>query len=312
VPRIRRRVVPKSPAGKPVELHGGQFGNEVGPLVDGRLGDPKGRGDRSPPAVKANRVRRKHRRRLQHTVSGTVKGTVMAAGYNRVANKQQALEGDLSLAKLVRDARKAANLTQPELAKRIGVTTAAISEIERGRTKTLKAKMAEGLNRILGIPSDVLAGRRASPMGGGVYSPAVGQDGPHISRVRIVGSAHVNSSGEWLRLELPALPSHALEIPSEDPSAYAIRILGDAFHPRVKAGEYLVLEPQHQIEPGDEVHVTLRDGRSMLREVAWRKDGETALNGVVDRHQRLTVSDDEIIAIHYVAAITKHSRFRAE
>lgn len=123
-----------------------------------------------------------------------------------------------------------------------------------------------------------------------------------------MGSAHGSPSGEWEKPTFPADIGDSLDYPSTDPNAYALRITGDAFHPRVKSGEYLVLEPGRTLQPGDEVLVRTSAGKSYLREFAYQRDGQTALNGIVDRHSRLTLQSNEIEYMHYVAAIAKASR----
>jgi transcriptional regulator with XRE-family HTH domain len=278
--------------------------------VDSRNRNPKRQRNRATASVEGENVGGKHRKQLQHIGTAQRKSAVITETYNPSPVDIETGEV-VSLGKIVRERRKALKMTQGELGRRIGNLTAqAISEIEQDRTKIPSGATAEGLHRVLGIPLDTIVGKRhLRGTSAASYSQA-GQIEPSLYRtVRIVGEALASSTGEWLVLK-PASHGTELDFPSEDRDAYSIRIEGDAFHPRVKSGEYLVIEPGRDLAAGDEVLVTLKDGRSLLRELAWRREGSTALNSLVDGH-RMTVLDSEIKTIHYVAAIVKASRVRA-
>jgi phage repressor protein C with HTH and peptisase S24 domain len=309
VTRVKRRVVSKPTGRHPIQSEGGQLGNEPGPLVNSGARDAKGIGGGLAAAVEGENVVGGHGNELQHAVYSAVKGAVSAPHYN--IDPEDDPGGDVDLGTLVKERRKAMGLSQPKLAKLIGgITTSAISEIERGRTKSLSGKMQEGLHRVLGIPLHLLARKRlftTSASETTMYS----QPGQFLQRVAIVGSAQLDTTGEWRALDPPQHVGSALDFPSDDPDAYAIQIHGDAYHPRVKSGEYLVLEPGHAVSPGDEVLVAHVDGRSMIRELAYRRDGQTALNNL-SGSLRTTLSDRDVRHIHYVAAIVKATRYREE
>lgn len=307
MPRIKRRVISKATGRKPIKPGGGQLGHHAPPLIDRGPRNTESGGDRLAAAVEGQDVAGLHRTALQHAVSEPVKGAVSAPQYN--AGSPGELGDEVNLGQIVKERREAMGLSQPKLAKLIGgVTTAAISEIERGRTKSLSGKMQEGLHRVLGIPLSVLARKRIFSSSSTVYS----SPGKNLQRVAILGTAHVEISGEWRILSPPPHLGAALDFPSDDPNAYAIQIIGDAFHPRVKSGEYLVLEPGHPVSPGDEVLVEHVDGRSMLRELAYQRDGQTALNTLNGQHARSTFFDKDLLHVHYIAAIVKASRYRDE
>lgn len=61
--------------------------------------------------------------------------------------------------------REARGLSQPELAKRIGISQPSLFNIENGRTKTLRGKTLAGLCRELGTtPEVILEGKRTASM----------------------------------------------------------------------------------------------------------------------------------------------------
>src|ERR687888_1913642 len=60
------------------------------------------------------------------------------------------------LALTVRTARQRAHLTQAELARRVGVSRAAIAELEAGRIQQPRAAVFARLSAVLGIPAALL------------------------------------------------------------------------------------------------------------------------------------------------------------
>lgn len=91
--------------------------------------------------------------------------------------------------------------------------------------------------------------------------------------------------------------------PSADPNAYALRVRGDSMQPRIRPGEIIVVEPNRSPEPGDDVLVKCRDGRKMVKQLLYRRTGEVVLGSINQRHNQVTVSVEEIEALHFVAGI---------
>ena len=131
------------------------------------------------------------------------------------------------------------------------------------------------------------------------------------SRVPVMGTAQIDAEGHWLGLEHPAgARGGYLDVPSTDQNAYAVRVIGDALSPRIRSGEFILCEPGHPYAPGDEVLIELKDGRSMVQEFLYERDGSVTLHSINDGKGRLTVQVDEIAKIHFIGAIVKSSRWR--
>ena len=60
------------------------------------------------------------------------------------------------LALAVRSAREGLHLTQAELARRVGISRAAIAELEAGRIQQPRAAVFARLSAVLGIPAALL------------------------------------------------------------------------------------------------------------------------------------------------------------
>ena len=94
-----------------------------------------------------------------------------------------------SLSERVKKARKAAGLSQAEMSRRLGISTAAMSMIETGQTKTLKASTLTALERVTGYSGEWLVSGRGPEKGGTssqvdrIYKALVALPPEHRARV---------------------------------------------------------------------------------------------------------------------------------
>ncbi|WP_250489955.1 S24 family peptidase [Caballeronia sp. INML2] len=131
--------------------------------------------------------------------------------------------------------------------------------------------------------------------------------------IPVVGMAQLGDNGYWADLEYPVGHGEGyVTFPTNDPDAYALRCEGDSMRPRIKAGEFVVVEPNHEIEPGDEVLVKSIDGRVMVKEFLYRRSGRTHLISTNDAHPPVAFTDEEIEKMHYVAGIAKRAMWRPD
>jgi transcriptional regulator with XRE-family HTH domain len=215
----------------------------------------------------------------------------------------------VKLAELVRTLRERRGLSQEELGRRIGISKAAISSIEIGRTKSLRGSTLTGLARELGVNPDELTGKKFHRRDELPYIQPRGSNVTTIRRIAVLGTASADASGIWLALG-PERTGGFILHESTDPDVYSVRITGDAYHPRIKSGEFVVCEPGHEVGPGDEVLVKLLSGASLVREFAFERDGVIAFNGINNGTSRRSIPASEIEFMHYVSAICKPSRYR--
>lgn len=97
--------------------------------------------------------------------------------------------------------------------------------------------------------------------------------------------------------------SACVEFSSKDREAYALRIRGNSMRPRIKGGEFVIIEPNIEAQSGDDVIVQRADGRRMVKELLYIRDGEIVLGSINNASRPITLSLEEIEAIHYIAAI---------
>ena len=132
------------------------------------------------------------------------------------------------------------------------------------------------------------------------------------TKVPVVGTAKLGADGFYVELESPTgFGDGYVEHYSADANAYGVRVKGDSMHPAIKHGQVVVVEPNGQLVPGENVLVALRDGRKMVKElVTGRPDSITLVS--VNGGDRLTIQREEVEFIHAVAAVVSASKWRPE
>lgn len=115
--------------------------------------------------------------------------------------------------------------------------------------------------------------------------------------VRVPIAGDVRAEHGHLLLGLLDVPSDAVDYPTIDVEAYALRVIGDALAPRYRAGEFIVLEPSFKPQPGDDVLVRCKNGRVHLCPLAWQRDGMIQLYG---ESGPTTFQMSEVEAVHTV------------
>ena len=129
-----------------------------------------------------------------------------------------------------------------------------------------------------------------------------------FTEVPIVGGAQLGNGGHWTNMQYPVgFGDGYISWPTRDPDAYALRCTGDSMKPRIKDGEYVVVEPNHQYLPGDEVLIVTKDERAMIKTYLYERDEEVMVMSINEEHLPIKFSLSEIESIHYVAGIAKPS-----
>ena len=164
----------------------------------------------------------------------------------------------VNLSARLKAARQHANLRQKELADRVGVNQAVISNIERGIAGS--SKRLPEIARACGVSLDWLTlgtgdmvprrlgvADEAAPYGDDVSpGPAVSGQIPIISYVQ---------AGEFCEAEDPFEPGVADEWlpfrpPGAGPRTYALRVDGESNFPRIRNGEIVIVDPDRAPDSG--------------------------------------------------------------
>lgn len=131
--------------------------------------------------------------------------------------------------------------------------------------------------------------------------------------IPVVGMAQLGDNGFWADIEYPVGHGDGfVDVPTKDKDAYALKCKGDSMRPRIKDGEFVVVEPNHQIQPGDEVLVKAKDGRVMVKEFLYNRAGRVHLISVNENHPPMAIAEGDIEKMHYVGWIAKPSAWRPD
>lgn len=93
------------------------------------------------------------------------------------------------------------------------------------------------------------------------------------------------------------------DVRATDPQAYGLKVRGDSMRPRIRSGEYIVVEPNVEVNPGDDVVVRFTDKKAVVKELLWIRDGDVCLGSVNNDTKPMTCPLSSIESIHRVAAI---------
>ncbi len=123
-----------------------------------------------------------------------------------------------------------------------------------------------------------------------------------MRKIPVVGEVKGGDDGYLEELEYPVGHGEGFVLyPTNDPNAYAVRVRGDSMHPRYRAGEFVIVEPNIEPQEGDDVVVACTNGKKMLKQLNWRRDGEIQLLSINNGYGPLTVYEHEIQTIQLVA-----------
>ncbi len=124
--------------------------------------------------------------------------------------------------------------------------------------------------------------------------------------VAVVGTAQLGDDGHFCELEYPVGHGDGhIDWRTKDANAYALRCKGESMKPRIRHGEFVVIEPNRPVTPGDEVLVRSEDGRVMVKQLAFIRDGMVHLDSVNEAHPRISIEESQVKALHYMAGIAK-------
>lgn len=227
-----------------------------------------------------------------------------------------------NLRQLIMEEAKAgqAHGAQARVAERIGTNPAYLSQILSEKTKAeLGDRLARQIEQAFGkdhgwmdVPQRPAPSVREDSHGY-VISPELGIT---IVSVPIVGRAIAtpDQDGYFTDGDFPVGHGDGfIPWPSRDPNAYALRVKGDSMQPRIRPGEYLIVEPNRGVAPGDDVVVQLKNGRKMVKQLLLMRAGELTLGSINQAHHQVTIALEDLEgAPQFIAAIAPRTSYIRE
>lgn len=204
--------------------------------------------------------------------------------------------------------RKELGINQEDIAEELGVNQSAVSHYLNG-VNPLNPNAVATFAKILQVNASEISPSIAKQ----IISLAKSTD-DEIEYIGVMPTGVVKVIGEaFLGVDgaVDMIESHNgwLKIYSDDVDAYGLKVKGDSMWPRIQSGEYVVVEPNTSIRPGDEVFVRTIEGHNMIKIFNKTRDGDYQFTSINNAHKPITLDSDQVDKMHYVAAIVKPTKY---
>ncbi len=128
-------------------------------------------------------------------------------------------------------------------------------------------------------------------------------------RVPVVGTAKMGDNGYFEDFSwVPGAGDGHIEIQTQDPNAYCLRVRGMSMHPAIRDGWYVLIEPNGQPREGEYVLLKLRNGKKMVKELLFRRPGSIQVMSV-NGEERFTVELEDLEDMQPVGAVVSPSKW---
>lgn len=202
-----------------------------------------------------------------------------------------------------------ADINQPDLAAQSGVPQPTINKILSGTSKHPTVGNVSKLAGFFGVTMEQMFG--ADPLletGDSTGKPIMPRPS-FVRQVPIIGqSALMDEGAIWSRMEVSIEAKNPyIQWISRDTKVYALRCTGDSMMPRLRPGEYIIVEPSTEYGPGSEVLIKGIDGRVMLKQFLYQQESGITVYSINENQAPVRIPMTEIEQIDYVAGIAKPS-----
>lgn len=192
----------------------------------------------------------------------------------------------MSIGQRIKESRRVLGMSQSDLAKKVGLTQATMSDLENDKSK--------GTARIGSIATALKV--RALWLETGRGLPNSEGDSDELSsdrfnsRTTLVVQPNVDG---WLEV---VFKNNGTEYPLLDipDSAFFVKIQGDGLGERLSSGDTLIVESKVKRLAGDIVLTELKDGRRGLWRLRFTRNEETVYDPLDKRGETLTVANSDI------------------
>lgn len=228
----------------------------------------------------------------------------------------------MSLSERIKLAMDQAGLSQTGLARACGIKPPSVHGWLSGKAKFLRGENLLRAASALGVRQEWLASgvgpMRGSEMPASLASVALSGDGeledaPPIRRkpqlIPVVGRVQAGDDG-LLHIDDVDHVEGYLSWYANCPEAYALRIRGESMSPRYLPGEFVGVDPCAEVLPSDEVIVSLKDGRRMIKRLLWSRDDQACFESVNKNYPNIVLDCQEIERLHLVLGHIPKSAFK--
>ncbi len=162
----------------------------------------------------------------------------------------------------LKNARKAARLTQAELASKIGITQSGYSDWERGETKIDSASLAK-LSEILEVSIDYLVGKTNSPGNKYIRIPVLG---------RVAAGIPIDAIEEIIDWEDISATA------ATDGEYFGLVIKGRSMEPKISDGDTVIVRKQPDVRDGEIAVVLVNGDEGTVKKIKKGPHGVTLIS----------------------------------
>lgn len=133
-----------------------------------------------------------------------------------------------------------------------------------------------------------------------------------FKNVPVVGVAELCDNGQTVKLERElgaATTCGIIKFSSVSKKSYAIKCIGNAMRPRIRDGEYVIIDPFIEALPGSEVLITLTDGLVMIMTLLYISNDRAYLMSVNESFHPKSYLMSDIESMHSVTGIAKEAHW---
>lgn len=196
-----------------------------------------------------------------------------------------------------------------ELSKKVNLQQSTLHRLLTGEVKDPKYTTLKYLADYFHIAATDLIEKDLTAQPEGAHSAV--PDNLHalvLHTVPVLGNTQLGHGGYWSDMQYPVGNGDGfLRWPSSDREVYALKCVGDSMMPRIKEGEFVIVEPNQAFHPGDEVLVVTCNGEVMVKTFLFKRDGYYHLLPVNEDHAPIRLAVQDVAQMQYVAGIAKSS-----
>lgn len=205
--------------------------------------------------------------------------------------------------------KKQLGLSQASIAEDLGKSQGAVAHWLNGKLP-LNAKAVAGFARLLQVNAADISpsiAREFTEHAATVSSAMSLED--YAKRVMVIESISPDENG----IISSTTPLDGwVTIDDDNSQAFALEVKGNALWPRVKSGEFIVIERGTRVQAGDDVYIVLKNGQRLLKTLTPSRTNDLQVSDIAGKQTLPQVLDsNDIKDVYFLSAIIKPTRYRA-
>ncbi|PHM39291.1 phage repressor protein [Xenorhabdus mauleonii] len=193
-----------------------------------------------------------------------------------------------------------------ELSKRVKMQQSTLHRMVTGEVKDPKYTVLKNIADFFGIsPIDLIECDLQAPKQTTIVEIGDEYYTQNFTNIPVRGDIVISDMEECLGSPTNEESNHYLRWPSYDKDVYAVKCKGTSLMPRIKDGEYVVIEPNHKISPGDEVLIIATDDSATVKTFLFEREDQYHLLPLNEDHAPIRSPKNTIKTLHYVAGLAK-------